>query len=94
MFAGNIVETGTVKDVFLNPQHPYTRQLLDTTRPNEKLFNYKDSGLPPDLSLIHDGCNYNYRCQFATDECALPLVTQTIKDQHLVRCHKVGKLNE
>lgn len=93
MFAGNIVETGSIKEVFLNPQHPYTRQLLDTTRPNEKLFNYKDNGLPPDLSLIHEGCNYNYRCQFASDECKKPLETQKVTDTHKVRCHKLGKLN-
>lgn len=93
MFAGNIVETGSIKEVFLNPQHPYTRQLLDTTRPNQKLFNYKDNGFPPDLSLIHPGCNYNYRCQFASEECKKPLETQTVTDTHQIRCHKLGKLN-
>jgi oligopeptide/dipeptide ABC transporter ATP-binding protein len=93
MFAGSIVETGSVSDVFLNPQHPYTRQLLDTTRPNAKLFNYKDNGLPPDLSMIHEGCNYNYRCQFASEECMKPLQAQQVQGAHFVKCHKLGKLN-
>jgi peptide/nickel transport system ATP-binding protein/oligopeptide transport system ATP-binding protein len=93
MFAGNIVETGSVQDVFLNPQHPYTRQLLDTTRPNSKIYNYTDNGLPPDLTLIHEGCNYNNRCQFASDECKVPLTTQRVSSEHSVRCHKFGRLN-
>lgn len=93
MFAGNIVESGQMQEVFLNPQHPYSRQLLDTTRPNNKIFNYVDDGQPPNLSLIHSGCNYNYRCKFASDECLQELHTSAVNEKHIVRCHKFGRLD-
>jgi oligopeptide transport system ATP-binding protein len=72
MYAGRIVEHGSVHEIFKNPQHPYTWSLLqsiprlDSDR-NERLLSIE--GLPPDLIAPPKGCRFNPRCQFKIDRC-------------------------
>jgi oligopeptide transport system ATP-binding protein len=73
MYAGYIVETGTVDEIFLNPRHPYTLGLLksiprlDEPR-KEKLVPIE--GLPPDLVDPPTGCPFQPRCPYAIEQCS------------------------
>ncbi|WP_207840939.1 ABC transporter ATP-binding protein [Williamsia soli] len=71
MYAGNVVETGPVSEVFANPRHPYTKGLLDSvpvhTKRGEDLKSI--GGTPPDLHSIPTGCVYQARCPLAQDIC-------------------------
>jgi oligopeptide transport system ATP-binding protein len=72
MYAGNIVETGPVSEVFANPRHPYTKGLLNSVPVHavrgEELKSI--GGAPPDLHSIPAGCVYQARCPLARDICA------------------------
>lgn len=71
MYAGRIVETGNIYDVFARPAHAYTRGLLESIprldQKGEKLNAI--GGLPPNLLRIPPGCPFNPRCRFAQPEC-------------------------
>ena len=73
MYLGQIVEEGSVEDIFDRPIHPYTRGLmasvprLDTGR-SERLYQIK--GTVPLLSQIPEGCRFAPRCPYATEECS------------------------
>jgi peptide/nickel transport system ATP-binding protein len=70
MYAGRIVEQGRVADVFKNPQHPYTRELLRSTISLRTTgLNYIE-GAPPDLVDPPDGCRFHPRCPQAMNVCA------------------------
>ncbi|GIN92118.1 oligopeptide transport ATP-binding protein OppD [Siminovitchia terrae] len=72
MYAGQVVETGTVKELFANPQHPYTIGLLnsiprldmDKKQPLSPII-----GTPPDLIDPPKGCPFYARCQYAMRVC-------------------------
>jgi peptide/nickel transport system ATP-binding protein len=72
MYAGNIVETGPVAEVFANPRHPYTKGLLNSVPVNARRGDELKSigGTPPDLHTIPKGCVYQARCPLARDICA------------------------
>jgi oligopeptide transport system ATP-binding protein len=72
MYAGNIVETGPVSEVFANPQHPYTKGLLNSVPVNAVRGEDLKSigGAPPDLHSVPAGCVYQARCPLARDICA------------------------
>ncbi|MEV6669477.1 ABC transporter ATP-binding protein [Streptomyces sp. NPDC051162] len=71
MYAGRIVETAPVLDLYAAPAHPYTRGLLDSIprldRKGKQLYAIK--GLPPNLTAIPPGCPFNPRCPRARDIC-------------------------
>jgi oligopeptide/dipeptide ABC transporter ATP-binding protein len=71
MYAGRIVETGTVADVFAQPRHPYTRGLLGSVPRGQAVRTMLSSidGTPPSLTALPTGCAFHPRCSFATDEC-------------------------
>lgn len=71
MYAGNIIETGTVAKVFANPKHPYTKGLLNSVPVNAPRGEPLKSigGSPPDLHSIPEGCVYQARCPLAADVC-------------------------
>ena len=92
MYAGHIVESGTTKDIFRNPCHPYTLGLLKCVprldeEGGRKLATIE--GLPPNLIDMPPNCAFIPRCPYKTDRCLKepwpPLVA--VEDEHYVRCH-------
>ena len=93
MYAGEIVEYGTLRQIFKNPTHPYTLGLFgslpslkDTVRRLKPIH-----GLMPDPANLPAGCKFHPRCPHATELCAhqCPAVTD-LGEGHLVRCHNLG----
>ncbi len=71
MYAGRIVETAPVHELYKRPAHPYTKGLLESIpRLDQKGSElYAIKGLPPNLTRIPSGCAFNPRCPQATDLC-------------------------
>jgi oligopeptide/dipeptide ABC transporter ATP-binding protein len=71
MYAGQVVETGTVEEVFRGPRHPYTLGLLRSVPRFDLVRQSLDSipGQPPDLVLPPSGCRFHPRCPYAQDDC-------------------------
>ncbi|SDP74056.1 ABC transporter ATP-binding protein [Halobacillus sp. SY10] len=71
MYAGKVIETGTRKEIFYTPQHPYTRGLLHSVprldQKGEKLIPI--DGTPPDLFSPPEGCPFAARCPMAMEVC-------------------------
>jgi len=71
-YAGKIVESGTVNDIFYNTQHPYTWALLNSV-PKLHLVNREKlasiEGTPPDLFSPPEGCGFASRCSYAMKIC-------------------------
>jgi peptide/nickel transport system ATP-binding protein len=70
MYAGRIVEQGSVTEVFKNPQHPYTRELLRSTISLSTTGLNFIPGSPPDLVDPPDGCRFHPRCPVAMEVCS------------------------
>ncbi|KRV50249.1 dipeptide/oligopeptide/nickel ABC transporter ATP-binding protein [Wenjunlia vitaminophila] len=70
MYAGHIVEQGDAREVFANPQHPYTRELLRSTISLSTTGLHYIPGSPPDLVRPPTGCRFHPRCPVAMRGCA------------------------
>lgn len=71
MYSGQIVEEASVKDIFQNPSHPYTKGLIQSVpdmRVKKETFYSIPSSVPKPGS-IKTGCQFAPRCEFATDRC-------------------------
>ena len=93
MYAGRIVEEGTTVEVFANPQHPYTRGLLESMpridTPIQKSL-YAIPGLPPDLGNLPAGCPFHPRCASATNQCQnIYPETRVISSTHQATCWEI-----
>ncbi len=91
MYAGEMVESGTLDQIFYDPQHPYTWGLLGSImrldRPRSvRLAQIK--GQPPSLISLPEGCKFRPRCPHAFDKCVQhPLLIARGSDQsHIDRC--------
>jgi peptide/nickel transport system ATP-binding protein len=89
MYAGRIVEEAETNELFLNPQHPYTRGLMasipkpgDTRK--ERLRTI--SGTVPRLSDLPRGCTFAPRCDIKTKKCESEPDLVEVKSAHFVRC--------
>jgi oligopeptide transport system ATP-binding protein len=79
MYAGRIVETGTAREIFYDPQHPYTKGLLKSMpRLDERRAEALETipGQPPNLQRLPPGCPFRPRCPYAFERCEteLPLL--------------------
>lgn len=93
MYAGRIVETGTVQEVLRNPQHPYTQGMLaSTVHGNMRGVDIAAiPGSPPDLRRLPGGCSFAPRCRFADDACRAELPPERdLGPRRMVRCIKPG----
>lgn len=89
MYAGQIVESGTLEDVFLHTRHPYTEGLLNSLPDitNRKAALKPIPGMMPDPSNLPKGCAFAPRCQYATEKChEIRPDVRHISDTHSVRC--------
>lgn len=98
MYAGEIVETGTTKEIFENPQHPYTKALMKSIpsiNSESKSQLYAIKGTPPDLIAPPKGCAFAYRCDYTMKICMEHHPDDyKIKDGHLCKCwlqHEMAK---
>lgn len=92
MYAGQIVEDASIKQLFNNPSHPYTRGLLqavpDPAKPNKKL-----KGIPgalPNLLNPPIGCRFQTRCSSASEKCTRMPALNEIRTNQKVACWNVG----
>jgi len=90
MYAGKIVETGTVEDIFEHARHPYTRKLT-ACFPDiaaKKVIPEGIEGFPPNLIEPPSGCRFHPRCEFAGELCRQEEpMTITAGKRHQVACH-------
>jgi len=94
MYAGRIVEEGTVHQVFDNPTHPYTKGLMSCIPVPGKVKRGDPLGTIPGIvpSLVGDfnGCRFRSRCPFSVDICAIeePVLIHTdLEKRHSSACH-------
>ncbi|MCD8106137.1 MAG: ABC transporter ATP-binding protein [Lachnospiraceae bacterium] len=94
VYAGEIIESGTLADIFKKPTHPYTLGLFgsipkiddDSERLNPIM------GLPPNPADLPNGCKFHPRCPYATEECARRDVQMTeLTEGHFCRCLKAER---
>jgi len=92
LYLGKVMEIGDRSEVYLHPQHPYTRALLDAARPARIVDNETHEiivGEPPNSIEIPSGCRFHPRCPVAIEKCSReePLIHGNSK--HMVACHLV-----
>jgi oligopeptide transport system ATP-binding protein len=96
MYAGCIVESGPVKDIYGNPHHPYALGLLGSLpRPDEdpgaKLYSIR--GEPPDLLGMPPGCPFAPRCDYMVERCQYAMPTlEEMETGHMVACWEKEKV--
>lgn len=90
MYAGNLVELASSREIFDNPLHPYTQGLLNSFPPltGEKVKLSGIPGTPPNLLFPPSGCRFHPRCPKVMDECSIQVPQlQEITPGHMVACH-------
>lgn len=90
IYAGTIIEHGSLEDVFNHPRHPYTEGLFhslpDLDNPDVKLLPIK--GLMPDPSNLPAGCAFCPRCEYAMEICKTEKPGKSYRNgEHYVCCH-------
>ncbi len=91
MYAGHIVEHGSVRDLFNDPQHPYTQALMDSVPKLEEKVDrlYSIEGQPPLLWDLPEGCLFAERCPHARDKCQEYPPSFPVKEGHTADCWRL-----
>ena len=95
MYAGEVVERGTVREIFHDARHPYTRKLLecDPARIPEATRNLPTiPGDLPNLIEIPPGCIFSPRCPERFERCIEKPKPHRLNGDHLAACHKAEQL--
>ena len=91
VYAGEIIESGTLKDIYTDKRHPYTIGLFDSLPDieNDAATLKVIQGSVPDPSNLPEGCKFNPRCPYATEACRSGDIKPVkISDTHMVRCNR------
>jgi peptide/nickel transport system ATP-binding protein len=97
MYAGSVIEYGTVREIFQNPIHPYTSGLLHAIPklegPRERLASIP--GLVANAQMLPAGCRFHPRCPYCKEECKTDIQPlNKINEDHYVACERGGKIND
>ena len=96
LYLGKVVESGNAKDVYSNPQHPYTKALMSAVPVPDPKANINREILKGDIPSAlspPSGCVFRTRCQYADISCAQTIPnTVNINKQHSAACLKLGEL--
>lgn len=90
MYAGQIVEKGDVKEIFKNPQHPYTKGLLESIPSLKKKGDKQLRAIPgmvPNLAQLPRGCAFQDRCEKVQEDCRQIVPPLLGKGEHRARCY-------
>lgn len=92
MYGGRLVEVGPTAEVFNDPQHPYTRALLDAMPSRWDPERGLLGGLPGSAAGANraPGCPFAPRCALADERCHTTMPEVSLTARGMVRCHKVG----
>lgn len=90
MYAGEIIEYGTLEHIYQNTSHPYTKGLFDSIPSlTKKIRRLKPiHGMMPNPAQLPTGCKFHPRCPHATEKCkeAMPSLVE-VEPGHIVQCH-------
>ena len=94
MYAGRLAETADVRQLFNNPQHPYTEALMRSV-PNvdeEVDFLYSIEGQPPALDDLPPGCTFADRCPYVFDRCLEEFPPPVeVEPRHMATCWRLAQ---
>ena len=96
MYGGCVAETGTTREIFYSPKHPYTWGLLRSI-PKAQMDGTHSKllpipGTPPDMLRPPKGCPFAPRCPYAMQVCREYMAPETVlSDTHRVSCHLMHK---
>ena len=91
VYAGEIIESGTLKDIYTDKRHPYTIGLFDSLPDieNDASTLKVIQGMVPDPANLPDGCKFHPRCPYATEACQTGKIKPVkLSDSHMVRCNR------
>lgn len=94
MYAGRIMEEAGVRDIFLNPLHPYTRGLLESL-PRKRGEGLKPiPGYVPRMDELPEGCKFSTRCRYVIRECREkePELISAETPEHRCRCIRINEI--
>ncbi|MCI8817568.1 MAG: ABC transporter ATP-binding protein [Oscillibacter sp.] len=89
VYAGEIIEYGTLKDIYTDKRHPYTIGLFDSLPDieNESAELKVIQGMVPDPSCLPEGCKFHPRCPYAEEGCKHGRMEPvSVSETHMVRC--------